>query len=160
MNPEEVERQRDTLDLINTEITSSLASLYDTSARIDTKAVILVGYAGAAATFLATWHSNVNLILAILAYIAYSAAAACGVGVFAVSQFKIVPNPQELFEGYSRKSKAQTLFNLAATKGDAFKTNVSRNAMKARLWWASLLALTCGVPLMLASIIVHNGHHG
>jgi hypothetical protein len=160
VDPEEVESQIDTLDLINTEVTASLASLSDTGARVDTKAIVLVGYAGAAATFLATWHANTNHILAILAYIAYGAAAACGIGVFAVSTFMIVPDPQELVEGYGKQPKAKTLLSLVATKAQAFKINVSRNTKKVQLWRASLIALACGMPLMLVSIIVHNSRHG
>jgi hypothetical protein len=52
--PAQAPLRDDTLELINTEVTASLARLSDSGTSIDTKAAILVGYAAAAASFLAT----------------------------------------------------------------------------------------------------------
>lgn len=159
VTPEELEGQIETLDLINIEVTASLASQSDDSAKIDTKAVVLVGYAGAAATFLATLHAQVQPVLAALAYAAFAMAAGFGIGVFAVSRFAIVPKPRGLFEGYAAGSKAEALVFLAASKAKAYESNDARQKKKARRWRTSLAALGCGIPLMVVSIIVHTGHH-
>src|SRR5258708_10562218 len=71
VTPKEPEPQAETLDLINSEISASLARQSDSGKNIDTKAVVLVGYAVAAAAFLATRHAQP--VLAPLAYIAYAA---------------------------------------------------------------------------------------
>src|SRR5258708_33807702 len=159
MDPDKVEAQVETLELIHAEVTASLAQQSDSGAKIDTKAVVLVGYAGAAATFLATRHGQTQPVLADLAYAAYAVAAGCGIGVFAVTFSTIVPDPRSLFEGYSERSKAATLAGLAATRVLAFESNDSIHKQKARRWWTSLVALALGMTLMLASVIVHTGHH-
>src|SRR5260370_9814981 len=76
VTPKEPEPQAETLDLINSEISASLARQSDSGKNIDTEAVVLVGYAVAAAAFLATRHAQP--LLAALAYIAYAAAAPFG----------------------------------------------------------------------------------
>ena len=55
VTPKEPEPQAETLDLINSEISASLARQSDSGKNIDTKAVVLVGYAVAAAAFLELW---------------------------------------------------------------------------------------------------------
>jgi hypothetical protein len=73
VTPEDVDQQAETLELINGEITGRLARQADSSAKIDTKAVTLAGYAVAAASFLATQHAQA--LLAALAYAAFAVAA-------------------------------------------------------------------------------------
>lgn len=58
MTPEELERQGATLKLINTELTARLARQADDSAKVDTKAIVIVGYAVAASSFLAIRHAQ------------------------------------------------------------------------------------------------------
>lgn len=77
MTPEQLENLAPALELINSEITASMARQADASQRLDTKAVLLVGYAGAAASFLATRHAQP--VLAALAYAAYGACAGAGI---------------------------------------------------------------------------------
>ena len=76
MTPEELDNQADARELINSEITS-LARQAGSGQRLDTKAVLLVRYAGAAASFLATRH--VQPILAALAYAAYGLCVTTGI---------------------------------------------------------------------------------
>jgi hypothetical protein len=54
MKPDEVERQAETLVLINSGLAARLDRQADSLAKIDNKAVVVIGYALAAATFLAT----------------------------------------------------------------------------------------------------------
>jgi hypothetical protein len=71
MTPQQLEERAPTLELINAEITASIARQASSGRNLDTKAVLLIGYAGAAASFLATRH--VQPVLAALAYAAYAA---------------------------------------------------------------------------------------
>src|SRR5258708_10263967 len=94
VTPKEPEPQAETLDLINSEISASLARQSDSGKNIDTKAVVLVGYAVAAAAFLATTHAQP--VLAALAYIPYSAAASFRGRPDGVSLFSARPAPPTL----------------------------------------------------------------
>jgi len=72
----------ETLELINTEVTANLAQQADESARLEAKALVLVGYAGALSAFLAT--RVVQTVLATVAYAAYGLAASSGIVVFMI----------------------------------------------------------------------------
>lgn len=150
MTPEQLDHQADALQLINSEITASLARQAGSGQRLDTKAVLLVGYAGAAASFLATRHAQP--ILAGLAYAAYAACVATGIWAYAVRVYQDVPEPRQLFTAYLHKSKAQTLAALAATKVGAFEKNSPKHARKALRWWISLACLIIGMTLMLLAL--------
>ena len=144
----------DTLELINAEITASLTRAADASARIDSKAIVIVGYAGAAASFLATRHPQP--VLAALAYAAYAACAGCGIWAYAVATYTDAPEPQQLFNTYWDQAPPAILAALAATRAQAFRANAAKRQRKARRWWLSLTALTAGIILMILAITI--GH--
>src|SRR5260221_4935741 len=160
VTPKEPEPQAETLDLISSEISPSLARQSDSGKTIDTKAVILVGYAVAAAAFLATRHAQP--VLAALAYIAYAAAGSFGIWAYAIRLYQDVPDPRKLFNGYLERPKAEALAALAATRVEAFEDNTPKYRRKAARWWISLASLMVGVTLMLFAITIaaHTGHHG
>jgi hypothetical protein len=87
--PDQLERHAETLELINTEVTASLARQFSSAQSIDTKAITVVGYAGAAAAFLATRHAEA--ILAAFAYVAYGLSAVFGMWAFALRTYTDVP---------------------------------------------------------------------
>jgi hypothetical protein len=155
VTPEELDHQADTLELINREVTDRLARQADSSARIDTKAVTLAGYAIAAASFLATQQAQ--WLLATLAYAAFAVAAVLGVSAYAVGSYRDVPEPRGLFAGYARRSKAKVLAALGAERVKAFEENAVKHRRKAMRWWFSVTALLVGVTLMVIAIVVHNG---
>jgi hypothetical protein len=142
--------EADTLELINAEITDCLARQSDLSARIDNKAIVLVGYAGAGAAFLATRH--VQPVLAALAYAAYAVAAGFGIWAYAVGLYYDVPQPKNLYNSFHERPKADVLAVLAATRAQAFEINAPKRGRKARRWWVSLVSLIVGVILMLLSL--------
>jgi multidrug transporter EmrE-like cation transporter len=150
MTPEQIETQASTLELINSEITASLARQAGSGQRLDTKTVLLVGYVGAAASLLATRHAQP--ILAGIAYAAFAACAAAGIWAYAVRIYQDVPEPRRLFTDYLPKTKTQTLAALAATRVQAFEKNVPKHGRKARLWWISLGSLAIGMTLMLLAL--------
>lgn len=148
--PAQLDGQDVTLELINSEITASLARQAGASQRLDTKAVLIVGYAGFAASFMATQHPR--LVLAAVAYGAYAAAAGLGIWAYAVRIYQDVPEPRRLLTGYLSKPRAQVLAVLAATRVTAFEANARKHTRKVRLWWISLSCLGIGTTLMIAAL--------
>jgi hypothetical protein len=148
--PEDLDRQGETLELINNEVTAILAAQYDSAARIDTKAAILVGYAGAAASFLATRHSRP--VVAALAYVAFGAAVGFGIWAYGVYFYETVSRPRTLFTKYRKRTKAETLAALAATRVKAIESNVGRIDQKVKRWWISLGILIVAMALMISAL--------
>ncbi len=148
-----------TMEVINAEIAASLARQSESGTKIDTKAIVLVGYAAAAASFLVT--RRVQPVLAGLAYAAYAAAVGCGIWAYAVRSYEDVPTPRGLFSAYWDRDRADVLAALAAARVPAFERNAVKHERKARLWLVSLLSLIAGVVLMLLSLAfaAHTGAH-
>jgi hypothetical protein len=146
-----LQHRAETLELLNAEITASLDRQAASAQRLETKSVLLVGYAGAAASFLATRH-NPQHLLAALAYLAFGASAGAGIWAYAVRLYQDVPEPRRLFTTYLPKSRPQTLAALASTRVEAFEANAAKRARKARRWWISLASLTLGMALMIAAL--------
>jgi hypothetical protein len=147
---EDLNRQAETLELINNEVTATLATQFNSAAKIDTKAAVLVGYAGAAASFLATRHAQP--VVAALAYVAFGAAASFGIWAYAVSFYGDVPKPRTLFTRYRARAKAEVLVALAATRVKVIESNVSKLDQKVKRWWISLGTLAAGMVLMVSAI--------
>jgi multidrug transporter EmrE-like cation transporter len=150
MTPEQLENHVNALELLNSEITASLERQAGSSQRLDTKAVLLVGYAGAAASFLATRRAQP--VLAGFAYATFAVCAAIGIWAYAVRIYQDVPDPRRLFTEYLPRTKAQTLAALAATRVQAFEDNAPKQRQKALRWWISLASLAIGMTLMLFSL--------
>lgn len=149
-NPHLQARRAETLELINAEITSSLARQKASSDRIDTKSVSLVGYAGAASTFLATRHFQP--VLGGIAFGAFAAAAVAGMLAYSIGMYQDVPEPRQLFTRYRSGPKTTALAALAATRVQAFESNGRKHARKARRWWISLFFLGAGMTLMILAL--------
>jgi hypothetical protein len=158
VTPDELEGHAETLELINAELTARLDRQANSSAKIDTKAIVLAGYVVAAASFLATQHPQP--VLASLAYAAYIVTFGLNVFVYAVGTYHDVPDPRRLLNGYAMRTKPQVLGALAAERVKAFDANARRHERKARLWQVSLVSLAVGVTLMVVSVIGHTNHHG
>jgi hypothetical protein len=142
----------ETLELINNEVTARLAAQVDSATGIDTKAGVLVGYAGAAASFLATRHAQP--VLAALAYVAFGAAVGFGVWAYAIRKvYGAVPKPRKLFTQYRERPKAEVLAALAATRVLAIERNGTELDLKVKRWWISLGALAAGMVLMISAIV-------
>jgi Ca2+/Na+ antiporter len=155
MIPEEVERQNDTLALISGEIAALLDRQSGALDKIDNKAAAMIGYALAAATFLATRHAQPAL--AVIAYVAFAAAVASGITAMAVRKYQDL-NPRSLLQ-YAGWSAAQTRAKLTANQVHTFESNKERQDKKARWWQISLIALVFGTLLMVAGILVQTYGH-
>jgi len=156
MTPDEVERQAETLALINSELASRLDRQADSLAKIDNKAVVVIGYALAATTFLATRHAQPALTA--LAYALFAVAIGFGIMVIAVRNYQDI-EPRPLFVGYAPRSMAATLAAVAAKRVKHFEFNRGRLNKKAWQWWTSLIALVVGTTLMVAAILVQTSGH-
>ncbi len=156
MTPDELERQAETLAFINSELVGRLDRQSDSLAKIDNKAVLVVGYALAAASFLATRHAQP--VLASLAYAVYAAAAGCGIATLALRNYPDI-DCRWLVNGYAERSRAAILAALAANRVEDFEFKKCRMKAKARGWWVSVAALVIGTILMVTAILVQNERH-
>jgi hypothetical protein len=157
MTADTPELDTETLELINAEVTARLTRQSIGDAQMDTKAIVLVGYAGAASAFLAT--RPFQPLLAGLAFGAYAVAAALGLWAYAVGTYQDVPDPRAIFNGYATSPRSEALASLAATRVLAFERNARQQQAKIRRWWVSLGALMIGISLMIASILAHTSSH-
>jgi hypothetical protein len=146
------------LDFINDEVTARLARQSDAGTQIDSKAFLLVGYAGAAALFLASRHFQP--VLGGLAFAAFAVAAGVGIWAYAVGTYEDPPDPRSLFSKYARRPKSDAVRALAAMRVKAFESNVPKHQRKALRWRVSLAVLMLGALLMVASLLVQTGSHG
>jgi hypothetical protein len=150
VTPQQLAVHAGNLELINAEITASLARQAASGDRIDSKAVFLVGYAGAASSFLATRHFQP--VLAGFAFGSYAAAAFFGIWAYSVRLVSDVPEPRRLFSQYLARPRSQTLAALAATRVQAFEANTGSHSSKARRWWISLCFVSAGMVLMVLAL--------
>lgn len=154
VTPGEVGLQEETLELINNELAGRLVRQANSSAKIDTKATALTGYAIAAASFLATQHPQ--LALAGCAYGAYALAIGLSITGSSVGRHDDPPAPRPLFNRYAARPRAEVLAALGATRVKAFEANARRYDRKARLWYAATAALTAGAVLMIIAIAMRG----
>ena len=152
VSTQQLTKHAENLEVINTEISASLARQSASGDRIDSKSVFLVGYAGAASSFLATRHLQQPL-LAGLAFAAFAAAAVLGILAYAVRLHLDVPEPRVLLTKYVTESRTQTLAALAASRVMAFEANSAGHRAKRALWWLSLCSIATGMVLMILSLI-------
>lgn len=138
--------RHETLELMNVEITASLARQATSGSQVDTKAAFVAGFAATAAQFLAGRKDpSPDLSLTIEAYIAYALAFAAAVSAYAVSRYRYVPEPRGLVRECLNLGKTETLARLIATRVDAFEVNRVRHRRKVAAWWLSVIALAVGL---------------
>lgn len=153
MTSSQLQDHLETLELIHDEVTASVTRQAEAGARIDTKAAVLVGYTGAAVSFLATRHAQVQPVLAGLSYATFAVAACFGVWTFGVRSYEWAPAPRRLFDGYLAQPKADTLAAIAAARVKVFETNTRKYQQKAWRWQMSLVSLVLGMTLMVFALI-------
>ncbi|MER6405953.1 hypothetical protein ABT269_20945 [Streptomyces viridosporus] len=153
MTPAELEAQKDTLELLNNEAASRLTRQSESLAKIDTKAVFLIGFAATAAQFLAT-HKH-HEVLAYCAFAAYAITLLTGVQTIRVAEHKDL-EPRPMLVDHVRSPKSQVLAALAATRASIYEKNKRRHELKARYWAVSLWSLVAGLGLSTAALLLHT----
>lgn len=153
MTPAELEAQKDTLELLNNEVASRLTRQSESLAKIDTKAVFLIGFAATAAQFLAT-HKHHD-VLAYCAFAAYAVTLLAGVQTIRVAEHKDL-EPRPMLADHVRSPKSQVLTALAATRASIYEKNKRRHELKARYWAVSLWSLVAGLALSTVALLLHT----
>ncbi|MGW7109304.1 hypothetical protein ACWGHU_24415 [Streptomyces xanthophaeus] len=153
MTPAELDAQKDTLELLNNEAAARLTRQSDSLAKIDTKAVFLIGFAATAAQFLAT-HKHHD-ILAYCAFAAYAVTLLTGVETIRVAEHKDL-EPRPMLAAHVRSPKGQALAALAASRASIFEENKRRHEQKARYWVVSLWSLVLGLGLSTVALLLHT----
>jgi hypothetical protein len=128
MTPPELEAQKGTLELLHNEAAARLTRQSDSLAKIDTKAVFLVGFAATAAQFLAT-HKHHD-VLAHCVFAAYAISLLAGVHTFRVAEYKDLVEPRHLVVSYVRLPKELALIRLASSRASLFEENQHRHQKK------------------------------
>ncbi|WP_371661021.1 hypothetical protein [Streptomyces sp. NBC_00280] len=156
MTPQQLRDQEPTLELINSELSSRMERQVESGAKVDTKAVFLVGSAATATQFLAS--RTFEPFTGAAAFAAYVIAIAFGVSIFNLAEYEDI-EPREVLENHGRSSKGAALVALAATRVGMFEKNARVHTRKTKRWTVSLTALVVGVCLSTVSIVLHTGDH-
>ncbi|MFF3253936.1 hypothetical protein ACFYWP_23695 [Actinacidiphila glaucinigra] len=156
MTPQEAQDQEPTLELINDEIASRLARQSESGAKVDTKAVFLVGFAATAAQFLAS--RSFEALTGTAAFAMYAISIGFGISIFHLADYEDI-EPRQMLDGYGRSPRGTILLALAATRVRMFEKNREVHRVKARRWTASLAAVVAGICLSTIAIMLHTDGH-
>lgn len=141
----------ETLELLNLELAERHARQAATSASIETRSVLLAGFAAIAAQFLATRHAQPGLQAGALT--AYTVAFVGAVAALAVSSPDEAVSAGALVEDHAGRPKAQVLAALAAARVAALRANAGRLRRKARCCWVAVVALGAATVLSVLAIL-------
>ncbi|MEW2608459.1 hypothetical protein AB0894_32270 [Streptomyces sp. NPDC047916] len=156
MTPQELQERESNLELINSEIASRMARQSEAGAKVDTKAVFVVGFAATAAQFLAA--RSFELYTGTAAFAAYAVAIGVGISIFSLAKYEDI-DPRRVLDVHGREEKSVTLMALAATRVTMFETNSKVHGRKTKRWAVSLAAIAVGICLSTVSIVLHTGAH-
>ncbi|MFI2215109.1 hypothetical protein [Streptomyces sp. NPDC020141] len=156
MTPQELQERELNLELINNEIASRMTRQTEAGAKVDTKAIFVVGFAATAAQFLAA--RPFEPYTGIAAFVAYAVAIGVGISIFSLANYEDI-EPRALLEDHGRSEKPATLIALAATRVTMFEKNKAVHRRKTNRWTVSLTAIAVGICLSTVSIVLHTGAH-
>ncbi|QIQ07324.1 hypothetical protein HA039_33505 [Streptomyces liangshanensis] len=156
MTPQELEEQESNLELINSEIASRMVRQSEAGAKVDTKAIFVVGFAATAAQFLAA--RSFEPYTGTAAFVAYALAIGVGISIFSLARYEDI-EPRAVLEDHGRNQKPATLIALAATRVTMFEKNKAVHTRKSNRWTVSLTAIIVGICLSTVSIVLHTGAH-
>ncbi len=140
-----------TLRLIHDEIVARASRLDASTARLDTKATMLLGFVLASATFLASQQTG--YWWKVPPFLLFTVAAYFGLQSMRPREFKDAPEPEPLVKYVTDRKEEAALVLLIAAKVQAFNKNRATHEGKARSWRKSLLALTVAVALVAVALI-------
>jgi hypothetical protein len=141
----------ETLELVNLDLAERHARQVASSASIETRSALLVGFVAVAAQILATHPAQPVLQRSALA--GYAVSFVVGVAALVVSRPGDAPSARTLVEDYSRRPKAEVLAQLAAARLAALEESSGRQRRKAQYWWAAVAALGVATVLSVLAIL-------
>lgn len=147
--PSEVER---TLELLNDEVSDRLGRHRASTERIDTKALVVLGFTTTAAQFLAS-HSSVVWLTA-PAYVIFAFAFFQGFRAYLPRDFYEVPEPPALVKSWSGRTRVEVLGALVGTKAHAFTENEKTAKLKVRYFRRSVVALVIALIVSSVSLVL------
>ncbi|WP_228049481.1 hypothetical protein [Streptomyces justiciae] len=156
MTPQELQQQEQTLELINSELAARLARQAESGAKVDTKAIFLVGFAATAAQFLAS--RSYEPFTGAAAFLAYAVAIGFGIAIFNLAEYEDL-KPRETLDTYARSTKGATLGALAGTRVGFFEKNEAVHQRKTKRWTVALAAVGAGICLSTVSLVLHTDGH-
>ncbi|MCT6781462.1 hypothetical protein LXH09_33000 [Streptomyces sp. CS7] len=156
MTPQEFEDQKETLELINSELAARLARQSESGAKVDTKAIFLVGFAATAAQFLAS--RGFEPFTGTAAFVAYAVALGFGISVFNLAAYEDI-KPRDVLDTYGRSAKGAALGALAGTRAGMFEKNDALHQRKTRRWTVTVAAVAAGISLSTVSLVLHTDGH-
>jgi len=148
------EPQLDVLKLVNAELTARIARQDASMTRVETKAVVTIGFAVAAAQFLATrdlFKSPLSILFGLLAFMAYLLAFAIGIWSIRVAKFADLEGSWLL--GLAEQPHVNVLRKLSWSRKNVVDQNKKAAERKARLWWRSLGLLTAGLVSSVLCVV-------
>lgn len=122
--------------------------------RVETKAVVVIGFAVTAAQFLATrnpFKSPLSILFGLLAFIAY--AAAFGIGIWSTRVAKFADLDGAWLRSLAEQPQLDVLHKLIASRKHLVEKNKRFADRKGMAWWWSLAMLTAGLVSSIACIV-------
>jgi hypothetical protein len=140
----------ETLELINVELAERQARQAAAAAAVEARSLVVVGFAAAAAQFLATRDGQPLLQRA--AFAAYAVSALAGLAGLAVRPARSQPTAEALLDGYPREPRDESLARLAAARVAALQESSARQQRRIRCWWVAVGALAVATVLSIVAI--------
>jgi hypothetical protein len=140
----------ETLELVNAELAQRQAGQTAAAAAVQTRALLLLGFAAVAAQFLATRDGEPVLQLG--AFTAYAVSAAAGLAALAVRPSPPGPTVDALLQEYAGQPRDDALARLAAARAVALREDAARQRRRTQWWWVALIALTVATVLSILVI--------
>lgn len=147
---EDAHEHAETLELINAELGQRQAGVTAAATAVQARSVLLIGFAAAAAQFLATRAGAPGLQRA--AFAGYAVSAACGVAALAVRPAAAAPAADVLVEDLAHQSRAEALARLAAARVALLRADTGRQRRRTGLWWAAVASLAVATVLAIVAI--------
>jgi hypothetical protein len=150
-----VDAQIETLRLLDEETKYRLSLQREATNRVETKTIVLVGFAATAAQVVAANRSSADRPWMVAALCGYAVAFIAGVWASRVRAYWDAPKVDALAEKYGDVWVEQALAALIGTRVVAVGKNGQSHRRRVRLWWLCLAGLTAG--LVLSTIALWRG---
>jgi hypothetical protein len=156
MPEQEIQSANPTLHFINTEIGAALDRQSHALDQIEAKTAVVVGYAVAAAAFLAT--RPFEWILGVAGYLMLALSVGYAIRSYWTGRYPEI-SPSELFNRYYDKEVDDVVRAVAASRALHYDQTAKTLHTKVGSWNRSLRALVAATALMVAALVVQTVVH-